>query len=250
MLREEIEAQYIDGNGLVTPNPVSKDVIQGSDNGPMYTSEYYAMLYKNKQYCMADLTEFLGVIIPCTYTGLLNRIPRYSNPPSTQTGPDDYYGVLSACKCLGITSIPLRFLSAVWRYKGALNNVNPGQWTLRSFLVRQPQLLAAMLSAAYPRMDSVRDWVVRILAFPFFVAAAVVIATSCIGESKDSTDPRRLSWHLIQATAPVSLLCRIASILWYKRLYSVYPNGMKDVAAIYYHGDGVQSHPFARYWKD
>lgn len=249
-LQQEISAAYTDGNLLVTPHPISRGVERGSDNGPMYTAEYFVMLKKLGETPWWLPMDFLCRINHCINSGILGRVP--TRQPQDQTGPDDYYGVLNACKALDLQKIPRDMLKAVFRNLGALNNVNPGQWTLQSFLIRQPQLLAAMIASAYPSLKHPGHWLVRLLALPLFAYAALVIAISCINTSKENADPRRLSWHLLQTTAPVSILCHLASLVWYKRLYEYYgPAGMKAVAAIYYQGqaDGT-SHPFSRYWVD
>jgi hypothetical protein len=244
-LREEVYASYIDCAGLVSPHPCDPLTI-ASDNGPMYTSEYYVMLKMNRLLTEEDKTKFECLISNCiTWEGMLCRWPAWLGQQQEQV--DDYYGVLNACKQLGITSIPRTVLWAAFKYLGALNNVTPGKWTADSFLIRQPQLVAAMVAASFPSRYHPGHLAARIVAFPFFLIAAITIAISCIGEPKENTDPRRLSWHLVQSTSSVSSLCWFGSILWYLRLASVYgQSGMQGVASIYYKPEG--SHPFAKYW--
>lgn len=241
-LRDEI-VPFIDGNNLVAPNLVPKGTIQGSDNGPMFTAEFYDILAKSGQLTDQDRADFAQRIGACIHSHLLNRAP----VDTAIEGPDDYYGVLSASKILGNTDIPRSFLWAIVIYQGFLNNSNPGKWTLESFLIRQVQMLAAMVSAAFPSMWNPLHWVIRILAFPAYFYAACVIATSCWNVPTNDTDSRRLSWHLIQTTKSTSLLCYLASLIWYKRLHKDYgDNGMQAVAKVYYQ----DSHPFQRYWVD
>lgn len=245
MIWDAIVPKYIDGNRLVTPSAyVSGGNGQGSDNGPMYTSEFYFMLPNSTIY----KSGFLSRIEPCIDPlGNLRRVP-YPTPPlqsNRQTGPDDYLGVLNASKALGITSIPRTFLKAVIKNLGSLNNESPGKWSWRGFLVRQPQLVAAMVFAAFPNRWNPVHMFMRTLAFPFSAYSAAVIALSCRGKDKSDTDSRRLSWHLVQIMKDNSLLCWFASKLWYNRLYHDYgPIGMRAVAAIYY----SPGHPFAEYW--
>lgn len=239
-LRDEI-VPYVDGNGLVAPGLMGPNPGRGSDNGPMYTSEYYVMLYMLFQMNAQDILDFESKIGQCVDSnGLLNRAPADSD----QEGPDDYYGVLNGCKTLGNTDIPRKFLKAVVKYLGFLNNNQPGKKTLSSFLVRQPQLLACMVAAAFPSWKNPLHFICRLLAFPFFLVAAVSVAISCIGVQTGDTDSRRLSWHVQNTTKGVSLMCWLASKIWLRRLYKDYSNGMQGVAAIYYH----DNHPFQRYW--
>lgn len=244
-LREEMQG-FIDGNGLATPSPCAPGTIKGSDNGPMYFSEYIVMLDKLGQLTDQDKADFVSRIGACINPeGMLNRVP--VGQFDGQEGPDDYYGVLNACKQLGITSIPRQLLKSVFKYKGALNNVSPGTWSWKSLLIRQLQLIACMVAAAFPSFSNPLHFCIRLLAMPFFLVAAISIAISCIGENTDSTDPRRLSWHVQNTLKPVSLLCWLSSKLWLSRLYKDYGSeGMKGVAAIYYYPQG--NHPFARYW--
>lgn len=239
-LRDEI-VPYVDGNGLVAPNTVGPNPGRGSDNGPMYTSEYYVMLFNLFQLVGSDINQFNLLIGSCIDpNGLLNRAPNDSD----QEGPDDYYGVLNGCKTLGNTDIPRKFLWAVVKYLGFLNNNQPGKKTLSSFLIRQPQLLACMVAAAFPSWKNPLHFVCRLAAFPFFLVAAVSIGISCISTQTGDTDSRRLAWHVQNTTKGVSLLCWVAAQIWLRRLYKDYPNGMKGVATIYYQA----GHPFAKYW--
>lgn len=238
-IRQEI-LPYIDGNGLVSPNRTD-GTGQGSDNGPMFTSEYFAILAKSGQLTPADQKSFVDKINPCIIDGLLNRAPYKTG----QEGPDDYVGVLNASKLLGNTAIPRKLLWGAIRHLGFLNNVD-GTKTASSFLVRQFQLVAAMVTASFPSWWNPLHIAIRLLAFPFYVWAAIVIFISCANAPTSDTDARRLSWHLVQTLKDKSFMCWIASKFWYKRLYKAFPNGMDGVAAIYYQA----GHPFSKYWVD
>lgn len=230
---------YWDGNGLLSPWPnLGK---QGSDNGVMYTSEYIVMLAKTDQLDKA-LIMLLNVQDCLQPNGMLQRVPYPL--PSSQEGPDDYYALLNACYHTNNTDIPRRILHAVLEYYGFLNNNNPGKKTLSSFLIRQPQLLAAIVSASFPKWN-ITHTLIRSMILPAYVITAIVIATSCTLASPTDTDARRLAWHLIQVTTPTSILCKLASKLWYKRLYKQFPNGMKDIATMYYH---PSNNPWTKWW--
>lgn len=244
-LKDEIRSVYIDVNGLVSPHPTDPTKT-ASDNGPMYTAEYLVMLSKLDQ--GGDFPAYVA-ILNCMYDSmeLLSRWPSSAQPQILES-VDDYYAVLNLCMNYKESSLPRTFLKSVIRYKGALNNVEPGTWTWKSFLVRQPQLLASMVSAAYPSMYNPFHYLLRILALPFYLVAAINILIAGIGAPHGQADPWRLSWHLLQATAPVSLMCWLASKFWYWRLYKAYPDGMKGVAYFYYLPQG--GHPFSRWWQD
>lgn len=234
---------YWDVNGLLAPNPCDPSTV-GSDNGPMFTSEYLIMA-KRHGVDLVDVADPILVIKRCIVDGVLNREPGYSG----QTGPDDYLGVLALVKEYELAPWARSFLWSMIKYYGFLNNENPGEQTKEAFLVRQLQLPCAMISAAFPSLTNPLHWLIRVSAFPLYVYTALVILVSCYKEPIDSTDPRRLSWLLIQTTKSVSLLCYLASIIWYRRLYRDYgPEGMRAVAAIYYSPKGLNNNPYSKYW--
>jgi hypothetical protein len=237
--KQEIIFGYSDKYGFVSPQPTTHEDYPSSYNGVMYTSEFIVILVKLGLLTEVDRRWFMAQIGNCTSYETLNRTISWHDAPGGQEGPDDYYGLMNACKHIGDESFPKRFLASLLSDLGCLNNVNPGQFTFKSFLARQPQLVAAMVAAAYPKA-TIKDKLLRLLAFPLFLYSAIIIATSCIRAPRQDTDARRLSWHLIQTVSPVSALCRLASKLWYKRLYKTYPNGMKEVASLYY----SLGHPF------
>lgn len=246
-IREDF-SNYVDGNGLNTPAPcVPTPGQSGSDNGTMFTSEYYTILKKNSQLSYQDTIDYNQKIGQCVSpTGLLNRVPL--GQMASQDGPDNYYGVCNGCIELGNTHIPRMFLKAVLKYKGALNNVNPGTWTTQSFLIRQPQLLAAIVNASFPSLKNPLHWLVRLASFPLYLVAAISIAISCMSTSIDQADPRRLSWHLQNNMKKTSLMCWFASKIWMWRLKKDYPNKMNDVAALYYCPQGLDQNPYSKYW--
>jgi len=133
------------------------------------------------------------------------------------------------------------------KYLGFMDSTNPGHignWD--AWLLRQPQLVACMVSGAFPSLWNPLHWLARLSAHLFYWYAAFVIALSCMGTDVGNTDARRLAWHLIQATAPTSLLCWLASKIWLRRLYNAYPLGMTDVCQIYY--QPKVTNPYAKYW--
>lgn len=241
-LLNQIQNGYLDGNGLVTPNRGKwLEGTGGSDNGPMFTAEF-CMVWDEINDTGGEARKFfVNAISRCIGPdGMLHRKP--PGQPAYQEQVDDYYAVLAASRYLQHNDFAKGFLKAVVKYKGALNTDNPGQWTANSFLIRQPQLLYAMISIAYPT-GSMKDWFIRLLATPLHFYTALVIAASCRNTPTTDTDSRRLAFHLISC-CPKGLLMDWAVKGWRNRLAKDYPHKMKDVATIYYEG----GHPTALYW--
>lgn len=236
---------YMDGNGFPTPNPQSTPSQRGSDNGPMFLSEYMVMLKKNGQLLDSDKQYFQDKIQSCTSDDLLNRAPI---PQDTDLeGPDDLYAVLNASKQLGNVKIPRQLLWGAIKHFGALNNTNPKKWTFQSFEVRQPQLVASMIAASFPSKWNPLHYLIRILCFPLFVYTAGAIAISCFRTPTNQCDPRRLAWHLVQTVKGISVLCWLASQIWYERLYNDYgKSGMRMVASQYY--SPKPFNPYSKWW--
>jgi hypothetical protein len=239
---------YTDANNLLAPNVVPPNSTGGaSDNGPMFTSEYFVMLKKHGYLTQDDVADYAKRIGACINSeGMLCRVPVGQDDGQEQV--DDYYAVNNGCMELGITSIPRGFLKAMLKYFGCLNNENPGKWTGNSFLARQPQLVCAMVSAAFPSMKNPLHYLARLVAFPLYLVSALVILTSCIGTPTSDTDARRLAWHLGNNVSKVSLMNWLAYKVWKNRLYRDYsaPAGMPGVAAIYYQPQGTN--PYSNWW--
>lgn len=244
MLRDDF-IPYFDGQGLLAPQP--NPGLIGSDNGPMFLSEYYVMLKQHGNLTISDVEMYCFKMTVCMNPdGTLNRV--MSPHKASQTGPDDYLGVLNGCLQLGITELPRRMLLAMFCFLGFMNNVDSGKKTVESFLARQPQLIAAMVAASYPKW-TIGHILMRLLFFPVFAWSSLVIAVSCMGVPTSEADPRRLGWHLVQITKGYSILCRLASKIWYKRLDQDYQGkGMSAVAGIYYQPQF--NNPYMKYWKD
>ncbi|CAK9253121.1 unnamed protein product [Sphagnum jensenii] len=244
-LRDEI-LPYVDGNDLVAPNPVSPGTLKGSDNGPMFTSEYFIMLLKLGQLIPSDTNDFQNRIGQCVNAaGMLCRVP--ASQDDGQEEVDDYYGVLNGCKQMENTSIPRTLLWSLIKHFGVMNNENPGQFQWRALMIRQPQLVACMVAAAFPSWKNPLHILARALCHPLFFYAAICTLIAGMTAPTSDTDTRRLSWHVWQCTKGVSLLCWLAGKVWLNRLYKQYgPTGMKAVAAIYYQPHPVN--PFSKYW--
>jgi hypothetical protein len=246
MIKDDF-SNYIDGNGLNTPAPcVPVPDEKGSDNAPCFTSEMYLIISKNGQLTQEDAIDYFQKMEECINPqDMLCRVPM--DQKDSQEGPDDYLSVLNCCHEIGNTEIPRQFLWATLRYLGFLNNVNPGTLTAVSFLIRQPQIVAAMVAAAFPSFRNPLHWVARFFALPLFFIAAISISISCINDPISDTDSRRLAWHLSNNTKRVSLMCWLASKIWLRRLHNDYgPTGMQAVAALYYSPNG--NNPYQKWW--
>lgn len=211
-LRTEIPP-YIDGNGLVAPYLVQPGTMRASDNGIMFTSEYYIMLNRNHECSPTDVLIYYNLIGKEVGSDKdLHRAPG----DTTQDAPDDYHGVIAGYAEFGLKpdfEIPI--------------------------LDCLPQLVFAYLLG---------KGVPSFVLFPFNVYTAVVLAISCINTPVGNTDARRLNWLLWQATKRKSILCNLAGKFWHWRQTKVYntQNVMQAVAKIYYQ----DNHPFQRYWVD
>lgn len=135
-------------------------------------------------------------------------IHRYPGDTS-QDAPDDYYGMLSMLCFLDLNlpvSLPLACCQPALVYLLLLSRSNP----------------------------------LRFLLSPL---VALIIAFSNMFTKVGDTSNLILTWMIVKGTKK-SLLCRIASLVWYRRLYKLYPNGMQGVSAIYF----GPTHPFTKYW--
>lgn len=239
-LRSEIQANYVDAFGMVMPHPSNSDTQMGSDNGILFTAEYLIALAKRKELILEDKLQWTSIVSKC-----LNPYCNLKRGPYTdaQESVDDHYGLFAACKTLNMVGIPKFIKRAMFSNWGFSNNEAPG--TIRhkdgtinwdAFLIRQPQLVAAMISASNEK---------RWYHLPLYLYTAIIIATSCMFTSVSDSTSRKLAWLLIQTVAPDSLLCRLAAKIWFKRLYKHYNSSdpMRIVYGIYF---GF-AHPLAKY---
>jgi hypothetical protein len=227
-LRDEIQANYTDANGLICNRKCTKDEVNPSGNGVCYTGEYIAILKARGEPSLLVNALAIQALWKCWNTGPLSRGPGQFDTESV----DDYYG-LAATQFWMLNKTALDYGFQHW---GSFNNIFPYSWTFTFFLWRQPQLLYAMACSA----GVIRNPVY----WPFGVYTALVIATACVFGAKTDWDSWRLTWLLIQTVSPHSCLCRQAAKLWWRRLRKAFGNeGMRAVYAGYF---GPQ-HPFAKY---
>jgi len=207
---------FIDGNGLLAPRPITPGTLRGSDNGTMFTSEYYIMLHRNEGLTDEDITRYAQLISSCIGTDhCLHRAPGDPSPDVI----DNHIGVLAGYAEFDI-AVNFHLVFPMWRY---------------------PQLVYAYLLAR---------GVPSFLMFPFAIYNALVIGTSCIGSPISDTDSRRLNWLQWQATKRKSWIANLSGKFWHWRQTKIYgtPEVMKAVAAQYYLPS--YSNPYATYWID
>lgn len=205
---------YIDGNGLVAPNLFPPGTVRASDNGAMFTSEYYIMLNRNGEATGTDIASYQKVITACVGAdGHLHRAPG----DLTQDVIDNNLGVLAGYAEFGI-KVPFSL---------PIDNC------------RFPQLVYAYgLNRGIPSL----------LMFPLSIISAFIIAFSGFSTAINNADARRLNWDLWQATKRKSLLNDLAGKFWHWHQSKLYGTNevMRAVAAVYYQA----GHPFIKYWKD
>jgi hypothetical protein len=210
-LKQEI-VPYVDGNGLVAPSLVPAGVMRGSDNGPMFTSEYIIMVHRNNEMDVNTFSNYIIEIHKCIGSdGHLHRAPG----DTSQDEYDDNIATLAGYAEFGL-SVP---------------------FTLPLALCRFPQLVYAyLLSKDVPSF----------LMAPLAILTAFIIGLSNIGTPALDSNDRKLAWHLWQATKHYSVICNLAGKFWYWRQKRVYKtqNPMKAIAEIYFE----IGHPFVRYW--
>jgi len=238
MLKEEIKL-YKDNQGYVNPYLVNTSQGRQSDNGTMFSSEYYIMLSKRQEDTERDADEWEVLIAKCMpIPGLTVRYPG----DIAIDAPDNIYAILAASKVLNRPHVAKSMLDYGFKHRGYYNIETP-TWNWAGLQWRQLQMIFAMLCAS----NTYKWW--KFWYWPLELYSALAIAISCMNTPTYETDPRRLNWLFIQSVKEDSLLCRLATKVWFKRLkkdYDVTENAMRVVAKTYYQDD----HPFAKFWMD
>lgn len=244
MIKDEA-APYKTLDGYLNPCPVPPGSIRTSGNQIMYTSEYYILLKQNGQLSAEDVFTYFVLMEACIDEhGFLNRFPLGQG--GGQTGPDDYYGLLSAYKTIGLTSTARTLLWAMITHFGFMNNDKPGTLTASSFLGRQPGLWACMIAASFPSLFNPLHLAIRTFSAPFFLISSAVTAIGSLFHGEEDLDSWRLGWHLLNTIGKVSISGFLASIVYNWRLKRI--GGIQAVAAKYYKPEG--SNMFSRWWKN
>lgn len=287
-LRDEIQSGYVDRFGLVSPHPIERTApIAGSNNGVMYTAEYYCLLAKRGEQDALDALNSLAVFAKCQdRPGLLKRSP---NNNVDGEAPDDYYGYLNYCAMMRrrrsiYPGVPVKRYA--FRHLGFMNNTNPGHirhgdgsvaWS--SFIWRQPQLIA-MLYAAAPVTDSAALFLSRLMGanlclyFGLFHNSALLVTFGLYWLYAVLTrNPFAFAWTRWYAAVVIATSCMFtktdnqdARRLTWHAIETLTPVSWltRQAAKVWYRRlyrqygpDGMREvatryysvgHPFARYW--
>lgn len=224
---------FTDQSGLVSPWLCS-NAVSGSNNGILYTALWLFCLKRSGGLNEEDCQKWRKLMRSCQVRpGLLKRSPVNSTDVE---GNDDYIGYLAGCKLTGSGDYAREYLEYGRTNAGCYNNVNPNKWTLRSFLWRQPQLIAHAYYASASQMSGITCIIKH---FVKLVWSLTMFLSSRMQPLKDS-DSRILSWLLYKTWDKKGYFARRAVCGWLKRLRRDYPNGkMRAVAEIAFPGSVV-----------
>lgn len=218
-------SKYEDKHGLIQPG-----IGIGSYNGLLYTSIAVVLLRKHGQDDAAlryilNMKKCQSPLDP----GLYNRTPEGIGG---QEGPDDYIGICAASRALAFQVVDYGRRN-LWNF----NNVSPGTFSLKSWLGRQPGLVAHMLYGANQLPGAFRrfSWAVGILL--------------SAGAKPTNQDIWMLSWLLITAFERIdgapSLMGRLAVAWWDRQLLKKFgPEGLKKLVYL----EGNTNHAINRWW--
>lgn len=257
--------EYLDNKGeLIAPTKNG-----GSLNGVLYTS--IALIVMNDNNSLSEeVKEHLAKHLSRCFLepGLLTRTPEHH---TDQQGPDDYVGITAAAYILN-----LPFAKEVYEYgqritvfgplklKYVYNNTNPGTLTepLRNpvDLSKQStlQLLLLRLWGKPDHKINVESWLGRQLQLRAHFAYAsdhkpnlflrifwsLVIWHSARYTKPNDQDGWMLAWLLVRTLNGRSWIGNLASKYWYKKMYEVFPSGLKELKYL----EGNTNHPITKYW--
>lgn len=220
----------IDKNGFVALTGQDS-----SDNGLLYTSEFFILLSRNSE--TARIAGWL------TYSHIIDQCFRNGNPcrrPGNldQEGPDDLIGIAAASKALktGHAAIMLAYgrstrLPFIPFFPGYIYNTpKPGKFTMNAWMGRMPGLIGHIRNCAGEKMNAL-NWAGIILGVLITVARP----------PEETSD--RLLTELIVRSLPDTVLGRLVQRYWDTHIRQVY--GSINSVVVFYFGN---CHPFARYW--
>ncbi len=238
--RSEMEEGYQDSINLVAPAKCPPSAHNPSGNGICYTGEYMMILHKREEMDDQLASDFFHSMNACMVEpGLLERGPVYTGEAESV---DDYYGFAAGCVATDHEELAEMVIDWGWTHLGSFNDKDPGKWTFRSWLWRQPQLVFALYMAAKKGPKWYNPWTWWLL--PHLIWTVGVLYFACAMSVPNNWDHWRLTWLLATATEG-NWLCRMAAKKWYSRLYKAWPGGMQHLAAAGYYQAG---HPFSKYW--
>lgn len=248
---------YTDQFGLIQPTPG-----QTSGNGLLYTAEAIAALSDNNALDLSFKNQFIQAYANCeVFLGLLKRTP---DGQMGQEGPDDYHGAMLASIYLPVLQLSRVILEYGQRTKiqfdsqyetsglklwsrlaylllslGGLrnvtrvyNNVNPGYFTLSSWLGRFPALFAGLkyASGRTPNPIEFFFWTVGMFFTP----------------SKDNHDAWIMDWCHYRVAKERTVLGKPILWFWNYKFRKVWGNPGNLFAAYF----ANPNHPIAIYLQN
>lgn len=211
-----------DSNGFVPPADITQPV---SDNGVLFTSQYYILLKEHGLLTPDDVSAFIHKMRFVNIDGNLKRYPSDTG----KEGPDDYIGLCSASKALGTIDAHLIYeygRKTFWNY----NNENPDEVTLESWLGRQPGLIGYIKYCAGHLMNPLE-----------FLAIYVGTIITAFGKKEDTSD-KLLALTMVSQLKNNLLFKPLCSFyLWkIRRTYG----SINELVRVYF---GL-NHPFSKWW--
>lgn len=211
-----------DKNGFVPPADTNQPM---SDNGVLFTSQYYILLKKESLLREEDIFHFNELMNSIVNGGNIRRYPSDTG----QEGPDDFIGLCSASKALGTNHAELIYKygrSTFWNY----NNTEPSKYTRESWLGRQPGLIG------YIKYCS------RRLMNPLEVLALYIgTVITAFGKKEESSDKLLALTMMYQLKD--SIVFKPLSWFYMKRINKVY-GCVNNLVRIYF----GNNHPFSKWW--
>jgi hypothetical protein len=214
--------QYTDNNKLIKPNVAYTD----SGNGLLYAS--IDVLLRNIYNIEQSEVQYTLAVTDCMKEpGLLMRTPQNSYGYEQF---DDYMGTIAAFTTLNNTTIPQNIYIYAVTHLFNLNNIDPGKFTIKSFLGRYPHLWVLTFASAFRFF--------KYLLFPILITIPYFFTPNI-----NDTSGTQLQWVFVKA---VENLYNIKLTHWENKFVNVYGSNPLNVLFTKYYGP---DHPFAKITK-
>lgn len=214
MSLQDLLANYRTTTNMIVPNTIPPGTVRGSDNQPLFTSQYLML----QRLAGEPLDQSaLSALLSCVGTdGYIHRAPGDTTPDE----PDDLVGTLSCLAMLGIKA----------------NSPN--------IPITQPQpalLYLKLLTLSLP---------LRLLFSPLELVLApitmLILALSNLSSQPSDTSNKLLTWCLVEATESRNPLFKLTNYFWKRRMINMYGSDyMGAIAKIYFQA----GHPFIEYFS-
>jgi len=219
-IRDDI---VFDKNGFVTPADITQPE---SDNGVLFTSEYYVLLDKLGLLTPGDRLDFIGKMTGISRDGNITRRERDTG----QEGPDDYIGL---CTASSILNLP--FSELIYRYGSKnwwiYNTASPGKFTFEAWFGRQLGLIGYIKHCAGHRMNPLE-----------FIVLNVGLVITAFGKKEDTSD--KILGLLMVEQLHTSLLFEPICFFYTYMINRKY--GSVNALIKTYFGP---NHAFSKYWR-